>query len=180
MATAQATPTSSYKSYGPVAVIETSGTLSKIRTQTDDEFWVPTSKLKVTRPRCACKPKNIGGILSNHFKNGDFEPLLLHIVSTGALVVEVTPETVESFSLEYEECTKEKPPTLGDCTFYLVENPQRWGNEYRVTFPEPSFPLPNIGQDYQSCYAGGPGRLTINSKELFWQMVDFGMRLGAL
>jgi hypothetical protein len=59
----------------------------------------------------------------------------------------------------------------------VIENPNKWGNEYRVTFPIPSFGLPDLGLSYQSVFAGGKDRLTINSKELFELMVTEGMRL---
>jgi hypothetical protein len=45
MATATAAPTINYRNYGPVVPVEHNGSLTKIRTDNDNEFWVRTADL---------------------------------------------------------------------------------------------------------------------------------------
>jgi hypothetical protein len=104
------------------------------------------------------------------------ERLFEHIKATGALAVEPKPETLAEVSAWYTSLCGECFPENG-YSVRVIENPNKWGNEYRVTFPIPSFGLPDLGLSYQSVFAGGKDRLTINSKELFELMVTEGMRL---
>lgn len=107
------------------------------------------------------------------------ERLLAHIMEFGEVRVECTLDGYGAFSEEYVSHSGAVTPDLGEAPVMCITNPKRWGNEYRATFPIPSFDLPDLGFSYQTTFSGGPGRLTINSKELFFFLVDKGMRLEA-
>ena len=101
--------------------------------------------------------------------------LFEHIVATGALTLEPKPETLARDSDWYAAigggCLPEDSSSVR-----IIENPDKWGTEYRVSFPIPEFDLPEQF-NYQTMFAGGADRFVINSKELFELMVKEGLRL---
>lgn len=145
---------------------------SFLRPATPEEaatYVPPPPPEKLTGPKVAAK-------LIKLFKTGNQADLLEHILAEGALVIELgRGPSADEFKSEYFEATGQHVPDLNSESVHVWDD--RWGNEYRVTFPEPDFILPDICTSYQTFGAGGKGRLTINSKELFWFMIEQGMRL---
>lgn len=129
----------------------------------------PPPPEKLTGPQTAKK-------LIKLFKAGTQADLLEHILAEGALVIELGKgPSAEEFKTLYFDATGQTVPAINGKSVNAWDD--RWGNEYRVTFPQPDFTLPEICTSYQTFGAGGKGRLTINSKELFWFMIEQGMRL---
>jgi hypothetical protein len=104
------------------------------------------------------------------------ERLFNHIISTGALAIEPTDESLPIDSEWYTSLCGECFPENNDSVHVISQVHHHRGTEYRVTFPIPEFELPEQF-NYQTMFSGGAGRFTINSKELFTLMIKEGMRL---
>jgi hypothetical protein len=117
----------------------------------------------------------VGKKLVALFKKGANKEFLDFILAEGSLIIELGDKAGVNFAAEYFDKTGLPVPPVNSASVRCWED--RWGHEYRVTFPVPPFQLPEICTSYQSYGAGGAGRLTINSKLLFWYMVEEGMRL---
>ncbi len=103
--------------------------------------------------------------------------LFSHIKARGALAIEPTPETLSYVAYWYTAlCGERFPEENGETVHIVPPLCSSRGTEYRVSFPLPEFDLPEQF-NYQTMFAGGAGRLVINSKELFELMVTEGMRL---
>ena len=102
--------------------------------------------------------------------------LFEHIKAAGALAIEPTPESLAGVSDWYTSLCGECFPEGSESVFIVFPKLHSRSTEYRVTFPLPEFELP-AEFNYQTMFSGGPGRLAINSKELFAVMVKEGMRL---
>lgn len=160
-------PQTTYKN-SSVIVLGVSGNLTQVQYTADDQpFWVQTAKLKTTQPRsnAFADRKKYAHALGLAFT----QPLVDHILNTGHFSVELRADAEQAFAADYFAATGSHPMGL-----VLLDASQKWGVQCRIHFPAPKFAMPP-GVDFQrNC-----NTLTINSKELFWFLVDSGMRLGS-
>lgn len=110
MATNMAQPTVSYRDFGPVEVLAIEGSLSRIRTDNDNAFWVPSAKLKraATKP-AADLPIDPPELVPDNDEN--VAAFIAHVNATGFILrVDCREDGLATAEAEYVEwCGEELP-----------------------------------------------------------------------
>ncbi len=100
---------------------------------------------------------------------------LLSALDTHAeLVLELGTNSEARINCEYRQHAGESVPEANSKSVFLIASDPNHA-EYRVIIPA-DFPIP-VGYSYQTVWSRRAGWLTINCKDLFYIMVDRGMRL---
>lgn len=100
----------------------------------------------------------------------DFRALLLE--------VEINPKFKDEFEQDYSQRTGE---VVQPNDFYLIQK-NKWGRELRIYFDADSDIATHFedqGYNVETTFARHPEyQYRISSKDLFWELVEYGYRLG--
>lgn len=162
-----------YGSYESVEVVEASGSLCKVRTPNGDEFWVKTAKLKPVRQAKSSEARAKRTVIARAW-NPEFELFFAKALESWVhLDYCGSPQYRGAFDDAYFTITDIQLPAV---IAGILERRDGGGTSYNITL-----------KDVLKAFVPGEVTIThqhdnfysISSKEIFFELVRRGLRLGS-
>lgn len=177
-----------YGHHGIVTILETSGSLSQIETETLDVFWVRTDKLKaLRRPKvkpvpasakqaetapAVAPPESVAEVEAHIL---DSDPFISWLQTVTCKIIAKTPsQWLKKLDARYESATGQPLPSRNS-GLTITENGRSWSYSLQVQFPKPdSLPLPSTAHARRD----KPGYYYISNNAYVFELLALGFKLG--